>query len=222
MGYTLTKAELTSRIDSAGSVANAQDLYAGTGKFAFGELLNLELELTSSVDITVGKRFILNPCFFAASPFAIQFPFRQGWLIEYVATNTFNVSVLLGATPLLTGINATLNVAQVTTKKWKIDLLFYAVQDQFAYMQNSINNSQFFLSAGIGQGELQAGQSNVYSDVCSNRSTRKITCCKRKPHHKRSANTFRHSCSMGPRRQRYSCHLWKIWAYPPRYSKSAT
>lgn len=167
MGYTLTKAELTSRIDSAGSVANAQNLYAGTGKFAFGELLNLKLELTSSVDITVGKRFILNPCFFAASPFAIQFPFRQGWLIEYVATKTFNVSVLLGATPLLTGINATLNVAQVTTKKWKIDLLFYAVQDQFAYMQNSINNSQFFLSAGIGQGELQAGQSNVYSDVLS-------------------------------------------------------
>ena len=167
MGYTLTKAELTSRIDSSTAIANNQDLYLGTGKFAFGELLNLELELTSSVDITVGKRFILNPCFFAASPFAIQFPFRQGWLIEYVATNTFNVSVLLGATPLLTGINATLNVAQVTTKKWKIDLLFYAAQDQFAYMQNSINNSQFFLSAGIGQGELQAGQNNVYSDVLS-------------------------------------------------------
>lgn len=168
MGYTLTKAELTSRIDSAGgSVANPQNLYAGTGKFAFGELLNLELELTSSADITAGKRFILNPCFFAASPYAIQFPFRQGWLIEYVATNTFNISVLLGTTPLLTGINATLNVTQVTTKKWKIDLLFYAAQDQFAYMQNSINNSQFFLSAGIGQGELQAGQNNVYSDVLS-------------------------------------------------------
>jgi len=167
MGYTLTKAELTSRIDSAGSVANPQNLYAVTGKFAFGELLNLELELTSTANLTVGKRFILNPCFFAATPYTIQFPMRTGWLIEYTATNTFNISVLLGSSQLLTGINATLAVSEVTNKKWKIDLRFYAAQDQFAYMQNSINNSQFFLSAGIGQGELQAGQNNVYTDNLS-------------------------------------------------------
>lgn len=165
MPYTLTKAELTSRIDSINSLANPQNLYAGTGKFAFGERLNLELELTSTANITVGKRFILNPCFFAAQPYAIQFPFRQGWLIEYTAVNTFNISVLLGSSQLLTGINYTLKVAEVTTKKWKLDLQFYAGQDQFAYMQNSINNSQFLLSGGIGQGELQAGQANVYTDA---------------------------------------------------------
>jgi len=164
MPYTITKAELTSRIDGAGSIANPQNLYAVTGKFAFGELLNLELELTSTANITVGKRFILNPCFFAATPYTIQFPARTGWLIEYTASNTFNISVLLGSGQLLTGINATLAVSEVTLKKWKIDLRFYAAQDQFAYMQNSINNSQFFLSAGIGQGELQAGQSNIYTD----------------------------------------------------------
>lgn len=167
MSYTLTKAELTSLIDSTGSLANAQDLYAGTGKFAFGERLNLELELTSTANITVGKRFILNPCFFAAQPYAIQFPSRQGWLIEYTATNTFNISVLLGSSQLLTGINYTLQVAQITSKKWELNLQFYAGQDQFAYMQNSINNSQFLLSGGIGQGELQAGQNNVYSDILS-------------------------------------------------------
>ena len=167
MGYTLTKAELTSLIDSTGSLANVQNLYAGTGKFAFGERLNLELELTSSDHIAVGKRFILNPCFFAAQPYAIQFPSRQGWLIEYTAANTFNISVLLGSSQLLTGVNYTLQVAQITSKKWELNLQFYAGQDQFAYMQNSINNSQFFLSAGIGQGELQAGQNNVYSDILS-------------------------------------------------------
>jgi len=164
MPYTITKAELTSRIDGAGSIANPQNLYAVTGKFAFGELLNLELELTSTTNITVGKRFILNPCFFAATPYAIQYPMRIGWLIEYTASNTFNISVLLGSGQLLTGINATLAVSEVTLKRWRIDLRFYAAQDQFAYMQNSINNSQFFLSAGIGQGELQAGQSNIYTD----------------------------------------------------------
>lgn len=167
MGYTLTKAELTSLIDSTGSLANVQNLYAGTGKFAFGERLNLELELTSTANITVGKRFILNPCFFAAQPYAIQFPSRQGWLIEYTAANTFNISVLLGSSQLLTGINYTLQVAQLTSKKWELNLQFYAGQDQFAYMQNSINNSQFLLSGGIGQGELQAGQNNVYSDILS-------------------------------------------------------
>jgi hypothetical protein len=167
MPYTITKAQLTSRIDGTGSIANPQNLYAVTGKFAFGELLNLELELTSTANITVGKRFILNPCFFAATPYTIQFPSRIGWLIEYTATNTFNISVLLGSGQLLTGINATLSVSEVTIKKWKIDLRFYAAQDQFVYMQNSINNSQFFLSAGIGQGELQSGQNNVYTDVLS-------------------------------------------------------
>jgi len=167
MAYTLTKAELTSRIDSSAAIANNQDLYAGTGKFAFGELLNLELELTSTNAFLVGQKFILNPCFFAASPYATQYPFGQGWLIEYVAANTFNISVLLGTNQLLTGINYQLSVTETSSTVWALNLQFYAGQDQFAYMQNSINNSQFLLSAGIGQGELQAGQNNVYSAISS-------------------------------------------------------
>ena len=167
MAYTLTKAELTSRIDSGTAIANNQDLYLGTGKFAFGELLNLELELTSLNVFIVGQKFILNPCFFAAQPYAVQFPLGQGWLIEYVAANTFNVSVLLGTNQLLTGINYQLSVTETSSTVWALNLQFYAGQDQFAYMQNSINNSQFLLSAGIGQGELQAGQNNVYTNVLS-------------------------------------------------------
>jgi hypothetical protein len=167
MGYTLTKAELTSLIDSAGSIANTQNLYAVTGKFAFGELLNLELELTSANAFVVGQKFIFNPCFFAASPYANQYPFAQGWLIEYVAASTFNISVLLGTNQLLTGINYQLSVTETSSTVWALNLQFYAAQDQFAYMQNSINNSQFLLSAGIGQGELQAGQNNAYSAILS-------------------------------------------------------
>jgi len=167
MAYTLTKAELTSRIDSSTGIANNQDLYLGTGKFAFGELLNLELELTSTNAFLVGQKFILNPCFFAASPYATQYPLGQGWLIEYVAASTFNISVLLGTNQLLTGVNYQLSVTETSGTVWALNLQFYAAQDQFAYMQNSINNSQFLLSAGIGQGELRAGQNNVYSNVLS-------------------------------------------------------
>jgi len=167
MAYTLTKAELTSRIDSSAGIANHQDLYLGAGEFAFGELLNLELELTSTNAFVVGQKFILNPCFFAASPYATQYPFGQGWLIEYVAASTFNISVLLGANQLLTGVNHQLSVTEISGTIWALNLQFYAGQDQFAYMQNSINNSQFLLSAGIGQGELQAGQNNAYSAIVS-------------------------------------------------------
>lgn len=177
MAYTYSKVELIS-LSTEGYPLNTNftyNLLTETGRFAFGELLCLRFEINSSSAHSNGDKFIINPCFFSAQPFATQYQFGRGWLVEIIslagapAAAQFDVSLVLG-TPNAetTERNYQLFVSKINTFKIQIDLVFYASQDLFQYLNGlGQNNAERLLSSGIGQGVLQSSQANVYTHILS-------------------------------------------------------
>lgn len=165
MAYTLTKAELSALDFFGGTVIRTFNLYSVVGTFAFGELLRLTVEITSTVAIADGTTFLFNPCLFGAISFAANLPIREGWRIEYLSANLFNIELILNTPSLAIFAQNTRVVANKTDpKKIEIDFYFYAVQDQFDYVKsNGVNNSQLLQTSGIGAGLMDISQPNVYS-----------------------------------------------------------
>jgi hypothetical protein len=169
MAYTLTKAELSALDFVGGTVIRTYNLYSVLGKFAFGELLRLKMEITSTSNINDGTTYLFNPCLFGAVPFAAGLPSREGWVIKYVNANLFDISLVLNSPNLQILAQNTRIVANKTAaKKIEIDFYFYAVQDQFDYVKSTVGtiNSQLLQTSGIGSALMQIGQPNVYSAQC--------------------------------------------------------
>jgi len=171
MAYTYTKAELLSLgIDTFPlDTIQSEDLYLGAGKFAFGELLSFRFEINSSSALSNGKKFIINPCLFSPAAYATQFTLGVGWLVEIIdfsgVVGLFDISLQIGSSGAsITERNYKLLAEKIDSKTIQFDLIFYAGQDLFQYLTGQgQNNSQRLLSAGIGQGLLQAGQQNIYT-----------------------------------------------------------
>lgn len=171
MAYTYTKAELLSLgVDTFPlDIFHAEDLYAGAGKFAFGELLSFRFEIHSSSALNTGQKFIINPCLFSPAPYASQFVLGLGWLVEIITfsglTASFDISLSIGSSGAsITERNYKLIAEKIDSKTIQFDLVFYAGQDLFQYLTGQgQSNSQRLLSTGIGQGLLQAGQQNIYT-----------------------------------------------------------
>jgi hypothetical protein len=165
MAYTLTKAELSALDFVGGTVIRTYNLYSVLGKFAFGELLRLTMEITSSSNIKNGSIYLFNPCLFGAVPYAAGLPIREGWVIEYVSGNLFDIRLVLNSpNQQILAQNIQIVANKTASKKIQIDFYFYAVQDQFDYVKsNGVINSQLLQTSGIGAGLMQVGQPNVYS-----------------------------------------------------------
>jgi len=171
MAYTYTKAELLSLgVDTFPlDIIQSKDLYLGAGKFAFGELLSFRFEIHKATVIHNGQKFIINPCLFSPAAYATQFVLGLGWLIEVIdfsgAVGLFDISLQIGSSGAsITERNYKLLAEKIDSKTIQFDLVFYAGQDLFQYLTGQgQNNSQRLLSAGIGQGLLQAAQQNIYT-----------------------------------------------------------
>jgi len=170
MAYTLTKAQLISLKQDIVSPLYTYDLLLEKGYFAFGELLNLRLEITSAANFSAGQQFLFNPCFFAPAPYQVQYPFGKGWVVLYAAApSSFAISfVLNNPAAETTERNYTLTATKVSAKKIQLDLVFYAGQDLFQYINGAgQSNAQRLQFPAIGQGLLEANQPNVYSSQLS-------------------------------------------------------
>lgn len=166
MAYTLTKAELSALDFVGGTVIRTYNLYAGVGKFAFGELLRLKMEITSSSNIAAGSTYLFNPCLFGAVPFAAGLPIREGWVVKYISGNLFDIDLVLNNPSLeILAQNKQIIANKTNPKKIEIDFYFYAAQDQFDYVKSTVGvlNSQLLQTSGIGSNLMQVGQPNVYS-----------------------------------------------------------
>jgi hypothetical protein len=165
MAYTLTKAELSALDFVGGTVIRTYNLYSVLGRFAFGELLRLRMEITSSANIVDGAIYLFNPCLFGAVPFAAGLPIREGWAVKYVNGNLFDIDLILNNPSLeILAQNSQIIANKTTAKKIEIDFYFYAAQDQFDYVKSTgLVNSQLLQTSGIGSALMQVGQPNVYS-----------------------------------------------------------
>lgn len=161
MAYTITACTLEPmQEDNTTIFAAPYDLQSEVAIFGFGDYMRLTMTLTSSsVNFAVGQRFLFNPCLFAPTANATNFPAGIGWVIEIMSIaggGAFDVRLATGlAQSDITQQNVKVVVARTAANVLVIELYFYASQDIFDYIRAVPRSNRSTLqTAALGQTTL--------------------------------------------------------------------
>jgi hypothetical protein len=132
--------------DSAEAYTPFNLLAAELPVVGFGDYCRLSIQVTSTAPLAVGQTFIFNPCFFAPTVGAANFPLGIGWVIEILD--------LAGGGTLNAYMRTTTAQGDITQQNVKIDnlgiplsnilifdLAFYATQDIADYIRAAVRNN---------------------------------------------------------------------------------
>lgn len=174
MAYLVTACTLQSMVnDTTAAITTPYDLKTEAGAIAFGEYMRLRITVTSAPSNFVeGQAFVFNPCLFAASQYVASYPLAAGWVIQIdsiAGAGVFTSNLQLGSIGAETTQRNTKLAIQLTAANvMVIDYYFYASQDLYGYITNTVrNNRQTLQAAAAGQDVLDNIAVSAYTRALS-------------------------------------------------------